>query len=68
MNCYYCELEAGPGGTHYGVCAAIGVCVDCGAALCSKHARSDGLGKPLGCPDQDAKREVPPAGRALVPA
>lgn len=54
MNCYYCELEGGAGGTRYGVRPAVGICLSCGAGLCAKHARRDEPGGPLRCPEPHA--------------
>jgi hypothetical protein len=68
MICYYCDLECGAGGTHLGVRPAIGVCADCGVGLCSTHARSDGPGTPLHCPELETRQERTSAQRHPAPA
>jgi len=51
MNCYICEKTPGPGGTHYHVKAAIGVCHHCGVGVCLEHSHKDAeAGSPLLCP------------------
>lgn len=50
MNCYICEKTPGPGGTHYHVKAAVGICHNCGIAVCLEHSHKDAeLGSPLRC-------------------
>jgi hypothetical protein len=51
MNCYICEKSPGPGGTHYHVKAAVGICHNCGIAVCVEHSdRAPAPGSPLLCP------------------
>lgn len=58
MKCYICEKTSHVGGTRYGVADAIGVCHDCGVAVCIEHSRkSKELGAPLLCPGCAEKRE-----------
>ena len=52
MNCYICTLDSHPGGTHYGVSPAIGLCHTCGIGLCLTHSRkAEAPGAPLHCPE-----------------
>lgn len=44
MNCYYCSTTMGPGGTHYGIRQAIGICRECGLGVCEAHGKLDELG------------------------
>jgi hypothetical protein len=39
MNCYECERVTRPGGTHFGIRQAVGVCRDCGVGLCPEHGK-----------------------------
>jgi len=39
MNCYYCDEKPGPGGTRIHNVMAIGICHDCGVAVCRHHRR-----------------------------
>jgi hypothetical protein len=64
MNCYICETIPGPGGTHYHVKAAVGICHNCGIALCLEHSlKASEPGSPLSCvecaqsylPEKDAR-------------
>ena len=51
MNCYICEKTPGASATHYHVKAAVGICHNCGIAVCLEHSRRDAkLGAPLLCP------------------
>ena len=51
MNCYICEKTPGPGGTHYHVKTAVGICHNCGVAVCMEHShREIESGSPLLCP------------------
>lgn len=51
MNCYICEKSPGPGGTHYHVKAAVGICHNCGIGVCAEHSeRAPQPGSPLLCP------------------
>jgi hypothetical protein len=51
MNCYICEKTPGPSGTHYHVKTAIGICHNCGIAVCKEHSQRDTeLESPLLCP------------------
>jgi hypothetical protein len=67
MHCYYCELEGGPGGTRYGIRQAVGVCADCGAGVCLKHAHREAAGEPLRCPEH-ARADLKATERQLSPA
>jgi len=52
MNCYFCEAEPAPGGMHFGVLGADGVCHQCGVAVCRQHGRKDrGTKRVLLCQD-----------------
>lgn len=42
MNCYECERAGRPGGTHFGIRQAVGVCRDCGVGLCPEHGKRAG--------------------------
>lgn len=51
MNCYLCEKTPGLGGTHFHVKAAVGICHDCGVAVCLEHShKTSEPGSPLLCP------------------
>lgn len=51
MNCYICENTPGSGGTHYHVKAVVGICHNCGVAVCLEHSHRDSEpGSPLLCP------------------
>lgn len=51
MNCFICETTRGPSGTHYHVKAAVGICHNCGVAVCMEHSDRDAkAGSPLLCP------------------
>lgn len=51
MNCYLCEKTLGPGGTHFHMKTAVGICHDCGVAVCLEHSRkASEPGSPLLCP------------------
>ncbi len=50
MKCYICEKTPGPGGTHYHVKAAVGICHNCGVGVCMEHSyRASEPGSPLLC-------------------
>lgn len=66
MNCYYCELEGGPGGTRHGIRQAVGVCADCGAGVCLEHAHFETPGEPLRCPEH-TPADITAAERLVVP-
>ena len=52
MKCYICEKMPGPGGTHYHIRDAIGICHDCGVAVCTEHSfKSAEPGSPFLCPE-----------------
>jgi hypothetical protein len=63
MLCYYCNLEGGQGGTHYGVRQAVAACPTCGAGLCPRHAARDASGV-IRCIEH---REPRPARRTDLP-
>lgn len=51
MNCYICEKQPQPGGTRYSVRSAVGICHNCGVAVCAEHSsRASEPGSPLLCP------------------
>lgn len=51
MKCYVCEKQSGPGGTRYHVRTAVGICHNCGVAVCAEHSyRAPEPGSPLLCP------------------
>jgi hypothetical protein len=51
MKCYLCEKTPGPSGTHYHVKDAVGICHNCGVAVCLEHSsKSSEIGAPLLCP------------------
>ena len=51
MNCYICEKTPGPGGTHYHVKVAVGICHNCNVGVCAEHSyRAAEPGSPLLCP------------------
>jgi hypothetical protein len=65
MNCYICTQQPGVGGTHYHIQAAVGICHNCGVAVCATHSsKSEELGAPLLCPScaqlQEEKKKVQP--------
>lgn len=50
MKCYICEKAQQPGGMHYAVRQAVGVCQHCGIGVCLEHSHKDAeLGAPLLC-------------------
>jgi hypothetical protein len=58
MKCYTCEKTVRSGGTRLAVADAIGICHDCGVAVCIEHGRkSKEPGAPLLCPGCAEKRE-----------
>ena len=51
MKCYICEKEVHIGGTRYAVADAVGICHNCGIAICLDHSRrAKEPGSPLLCP------------------
>jgi hypothetical protein len=51
MNCYICEKTPSPNGTHYHVKVAVGICHNCGIAVCGQHSQREAAsGSPLLCP------------------
>jgi hypothetical protein len=51
MNCYICDQKPGPGGTRYHVKVAVGICHNCGVAVCGEHSyRAPEIGSLLLCP------------------
>jgi len=51
MHCYICEKTLRPGGTHYHVKTAVGICHNCGIGDCLDHSHRDlDAGSPLLCP------------------
>lgn len=70
MNCYLCEKTPGPGGTHFHVKAAVGICHDCGVAVCLEHShKAFEPGSPLLCPtcaELRREAEISPSQRQPV--
>jgi hypothetical protein len=51
MKCYVCETEPKVGGTHFHIREAVGVCHNCGIAICLEHSyKASEPGSPLLCP------------------
>jgi hypothetical protein len=51
MKCYICDRTQQPGGMHYDVRQAVGICQHCGIGVCLEHSHKDAeLGAPLLCP------------------
>lgn len=63
MQCYFCEKAPHPGGLRYGIREAVGVCHNCGVAVCPEHGTKE-KGKPFLCTDcaaaQAAKKPAQP--------
>lgn len=57
MQCYYCEKAPLPGGLRYGIREAVGVCHECGVAVCSEHGAKT-AGKPLLCTECSAAQNT----------
>ena len=57
MQCYYCEKAPHPGGLHYPNSEAIGVCHECGIAVCLEHGIKE-KGKPLLCAECSAAAQA----------
>lgn len=52
MNCYICSHEPSLGGTRFHIQEAIGICHNCGVAVCATHSsKSPEAGAPLLCPE-----------------
>jgi hypothetical protein len=50
MYCYYQDHHARPGGVRFVAPVAVGVCLQCGVAVCAEHAHKDDYaGSPLLC-------------------
>jgi hypothetical protein len=50
MYCYYQDQHKPRGGTYYVAPVAVGVCHQCGVAVCAEHAHKDDYpGAPLLC-------------------
>ena len=56
MLCYTCETGPHPGGMHFGIPEALGICHDCGIGVCGHHGRREGAGEPFLCTDCAAHR------------
>jgi len=57
MKCYICEKAVHNGGTRYAVAEAVGICHNCGVAVCLDHShKSEAPGSPLLCPNCSEKR------------
>jgi hypothetical protein len=68
MNCYFCEKAAPPGGIRYTHTAAIGVCRQCGAAVCAGHShKATPPGSALLCLDCAAIKETPAMAQVSQP-
>lgn len=66
MYCYYCTLEPPAGGARYFTNSAVGICLHCGAAVCSRHGRKDpAIGNRLLC-DMCARSEAKQASSSLA--
>ena len=51
MKCYICEKQPKTGGTNFHVRAAVGICHNCGIAVCLEHShKAAEPGSPLLCP------------------
>ena len=58
MKCYICEKTARVGGTRYAIAEAVGICHNCGVAICLDHSRkAKEPGSPLLCPSCADKYE-----------
>lgn len=69
MNCYICEKTPGPGGTHYHVKAAVGLCHHCGVAVCLEHShRGTEPGSPLLCPECAKMKTVESVSKSVLEA
>lgn len=63
MQCYFCEKTDPPGGVRYTHTAAIGICRQCGIAICTEHSRkATPPGSALLCLDCAAIKETPAHG------
>jgi hypothetical protein len=61
MKCYICEKTSRVGGTRFAVADAVGICHDCGVAVCLDHSRkAKEPGSPLLCPSCAEKRSTQP--------
>jgi hypothetical protein len=50
MNCYICEKTKRGNGTRYAIAEAVGICHDCGIAVCLEHShKAEEPGSPLRC-------------------
>ena len=50
MYCYYLDQHPRPGGARYVASVAVGICHQCGVAVCAEHAHKDSYpGAPLLC-------------------
>lgn len=65
MKCYICEKEAHVGGTRYSIAEAVGICHNCGIAICLDHSRkTKEPGSPLLCPSCAEKNAMPSYSQA----
>lgn len=68
MQCYFCEKTDPPGGVRYTHTAAIGICRQCGLAICTEHSRKTTLpGSALLCLDCAAIKETPARAQVSQP-
>jgi uncharacterized protein DUF2180 len=52
MKCYICSKQPGVDGTHFHIREAVGICHNCGVAVCETHSvKGEELGSPLLCPN-----------------
>ena len=61
MRCYHCIQGPGAGGTDFGTAGAVGVCQQCGEAVCERHAVKADFHLP------SASKRLPSASRVLAP-
>lgn len=61
MRCYHCIQSPRIGGTDFGVADAVGMCQQCGEAVCERHALKANFYLP------SASNGLPPESRVLTP-
>ncbi|MBI2861490.1 MAG: DUF2180 family protein [Chloroflexi bacterium] len=61
MRCYHCTMGPRVGGTTFGIQEAVGVCQQCGEAVCYKHAVKAEFYLP------SANGKLPQGNRVLMP-
>jgi hypothetical protein len=63
MKCYHCaKIDYDPAALNYQIAEAVGVCKECGEAVCSKHAVKSDVALP-----GDAQAEVKLGHHVLLP-